>query len=88
MSIYYVYATNSYYRSSAQAKEYDGPAAALEAGVASAIAIVSEEIRTGRSNAAVEVSVADLDNNVVLRSVVNLSVSNLMTAPANLNQPV
>jgi hypothetical protein len=81
MSIYYVYATNSSYRSTAPAKDYDGPAAALEAGVASAFAIVSDEIRAGQSNAAVEVSVADLDNTVVLRSVVALSVSCLLNPP-------
>lgn len=78
MPIFYIHATNSSFRSSAPAANYDTADAALKVGIKSALDIATEEVRDGMPNPIVEVCIADLDNVVVLRSAVSVSVSRLL----------
>ena len=75
----FIHATNGQFRSSDEGAEYDRPEAALAAGVRSAIAILADEVNGGERSAAVEISIEGEDGIQLLRSVVAVSVSPLIS---------
>jgi hypothetical protein len=78
MPIFYIHATNSSFRSLGPPKEHESANAALRAGIRAGIEIAADEVRSGSPNAMVEVCIADVNNDVVLRSAVSVSVSPLL----------
>jgi hypothetical protein len=74
----FIRATDSRFHSSDEGAEYDLPEAALALGIQGAVAILSDEIKQGERNAAVEVSIEAEDGTQVLRSIVAISVSSLI----------
>ena len=83
MPLLFIHACDSGYHARDEGAEYDTSDAALAMGVKSAVAMATEEIGRGSSSAAVEVSVEQEDGTCLLRSVVAVSVSSLMTVEAN-----
>ena len=80
MPLLFIHARNSTLQFRDEGVHYDGPEAALASGVRSAVAIAAEEIAGGQRSAAVEVVIERADGAQVLRSVVAISVSPLITA--------
>ena len=78
MPQFFIQATNSTFRSRDQGDEYDHPDIALALGIRSAIALVVDEIIKGERNAAVEISIENVDGTQVLRSIVAVSVSSML----------
>lgn len=79
MPIFHVETTDSAFRSAGGCQEYAGPEAALAAGIEGALAMAGDQIRQGEASSAVEVRVMDLENVTVLRSIVSISVSGLLS---------
>ena len=79
MPLLFIHATNSMFESRDEGAEYDLPEVAMALGVRSAITILADEIHQGERNAAVEISIEAEDGTQVLRSVVAVSVSPLIT---------
>ena len=78
MPQFFIQATNLTFRSRDQGGEYDHPDIALALGIRGAIALVADEIIKGERNAAVEVSIENMDGTQVLRSIVAVSVSAML----------
>jgi hypothetical protein len=81
MSALFIHVHDSKRHSCDEGDEYDNPQAALAIGVRGAIAILSEEIVSGKTNSAAEVSVRLANGSQILRSIVALSVSCLLSDP-------
>jgi hypothetical protein len=81
MTKFFIRAINSEFISRDEGDEYDRPETALAAGVQSAITIAVDEIKAGKSNTGLEVRVELEDGSAVLRSVIAMSVSQLMLCP-------
>lgn len=79
MSKLYIHIVNSTFHGRDGGGEYDKPADALIPGIDSAVAIAVDEIHKGSANAAVEVRIEQADGTLLLRSVLSLSISNLMS---------
>ncbi len=80
MSLYFIQLRNSAYRARDDGAEHDSAEAALAAGVHSAMRMATDEIDTGRSSSAIEVTIELSDGTRVLNSVVAVSVSPMMIA--------
>lgn len=74
----FIHVTNSRFHSFDEGAEYDLPETALALGVQGAVVILSDEVKQGERNAAVEVSIEAEDGTQVLRSIVAISVASLM----------
>ena len=79
MPLLFIHARNSGLQFRDDGVHYDGPEAALASGVRGAMDIAAEEIAGGQRSAAVEVIIERADGAQVLRSVVAISVSPLIT---------
>lgn len=79
MPIFQVQTTDSAFHCAGDHKEYAGPEAALAAGIDGAIAMAADQIRRGEPASAVEVRVMDLQHATLLRSVVSISVTSLLS---------
>ena len=75
----FIHATNGQFHSCDEGADYDRPEAALAAGVRGAIAIIADEVNGGERSAAVEISIEGEDGIQLLRSVVAVSVSPLIS---------
>ena len=74
-----IHVLNSAFHSRDDGADYDRAEDALDAGVRSALGIITDEINGGRQSAAVDVCIEREDGTFALRSVVALSVSPLLT---------
>ena len=74
----FIHATNSTFQSTDEGADYDLPEAALALGIQDAVAILSDVVKQGEHNAAVEVSIEAEDGTQVLRSIVAISVASLI----------
>ena len=79
MSLLFIHARNSQFHSCDEGAEYERPEVALAMAVQSAVALIADEVTRGERSAAVEISIEDEDGTQLLRSVVAVSVSPLMT---------
>ncbi len=79
MPRYSIRTTNSVFIGNDDEAVFDDPEDALMSGIQGAIEISADEIASGRPTSAVEVCVNDEDGRPLLRSVVALSVSPLLT---------
>ena len=80
MPQFFIQATNSTFRSRDEGADYDHPDVALALGVRGAVALLTDEIIRGKRNAAVEISIEKADGTQVLRSIVAVSVSDMLPA--------
>ena len=80
MPQFFIQATNSTFRSRDEGAEYDHPDVALALGIRGAVALVTDEIIRGERHAAVEISIENADGTQVLRSIVAVSVSDVLPA--------
>lgn len=74
MAFLFIRARGPTFRSSDLGAEYERPEAALALGLNGAVAMLTDDLRRGEANAAVEISVEAQDGTQVLCSVVTLSV--------------
>ena len=79
MPLFFIHARNSEFNSRDDGAEYDHPEVALSAGIQIAVTLASEEIAGGKHNTAVEIVIERHDGIQVLRSVVTITVSPLVT---------
>lgn len=82
MPFLFIRTTNSDFATLDDGAPYERPEDALAMGIASAVAIVGEDVLEGEGTAAVEICVENEDGEKVLRAVVATSVSRLTTTPA------
>lgn len=79
MPIFHVQTTDSAFHCAGDHQDYAGPEAALAAGIDGAIAVAADQIRQGEEAYAVEVRVVNPEDVTVLRSIVSISVSRLLS---------
>ena len=87
MPLLFIHAMNAEFDARDEGTDYDRPEAALECAVRGALALATDEIVRGERSVAVEVSIEREDGTSVLRSVVNVSVSPLMSSEQAAAQP-
>ncbi len=80
MSLFFTQLRNSKYYARDDGTEHDTAEAALAAGVHSAMRLASDEIASGCSSAAIEITVERNDGKRLLHSVVAISVSPMIMA--------
>ena len=80
MPTLFIHAVNSELQSRDEGAHYDGPESALEVGIRAAITMVGDEVLAGKRSSAVEVRIEHEDGTPVLRSVVAVSVSPLLSS--------
>ncbi len=82
MTLFFVHLRNAEFHSCDEGAEYDRAEDALSAGVRSAVALLADEIGRGERSAAIEVSIQRENGTELLRSVVVISVSSLLSTIA------
>lgn len=80
MPTLFIHAVNAAFQSRDDGADYDHPENALEIGIRAAVTMASDEVLAGERSAAVEVRVEREDGTPVLRSVVAVSVSPLLSS--------
>ena len=83
MSLLFIHTQNSRFHGRDDGAEYDQPEMALAVGVRGAVALIADEVNQGQTSAAVEISIEQADGTQLLRSVVAVSVSQLMIVPSS-----
>ena len=79
MPRFVIHTTNSSFASYDSGADYDRPEEAMAMGVRSALEIIADEVHEGKASTGVEIRVEQEDGTPVLRTVVALSVSSLLT---------
>ena len=79
MPLLFITTLNASFQSKDEGVDYDRPEDALSAGVNGALEIARDEIIQGKKNVAVDVCIEQEDGKVILRSIVAVSVSPLLT---------
>ena len=80
MPTLFIHAVNAEYQSRDEGANYDRPESALEIGIRAAVTMAGDEVLGGKRSSAVEVRIEREDGTPVLRSMVAVSVSPLLSS--------